>query len=401
MDQFYPPNRYDIPIKTRSNLLPWTGQFSPQLVEALLQEFGTNAEIVFDPFMGSGTTLVEASSRGHTAWGSDLTFAAVLLARTYEFINVETSLREDVMYRVEANILRLVNTSEDTWWSDKTDPMMKHQSDIESMMSLCRSAEDELEHRLLTTLIILSSEQYKGQKPKEVYATWQKLVKIIRNLPYTDKPIDIKQADARRLPFPNDRVELIITSPPYINVQNYHQQFRPIVEGLGEVVLPLAASEIGSNRQNRSNRFQTIVQYSLDMSLAIREMLRVSKRGSNIINVVGAHTTVLGVPISNGDLVADIAKHVGLNVTFHSERGFINRYGKKIREVILQFKATDALPDESVFLWEGRRAAKKHLENIPNGLSPENKLLLQTTLTRIDDIMPSPYVDNLITSTVH
>jgi hypothetical protein len=68
--------------------------------------------------------------------------------------------------------------------------------------------------------------------------------------------------------------ELIVTSPPYINVFNYHQNHRAILELLGfDLAATSAASELGSNRKNRGNRFRTVIQYALDMEAALESLL--------------------------------------------------------------------------------------------------------------------------------
>ncbi len=41
----------------RSNPFPWNGQFSPQLVETLLQTYAPSGGFMLDPFLGSGTVL--------------------------------------------------------------------------------------------------------------------------------------------------------------------------------------------------------------------------------------------------------------------------------------------------------------------------------------------------------
>ena len=48
---------------------------------------------------------------------------------------------------------------------------------------------------------------------------------------------------------------------------NYHQKYRRSVEALDCNILAIARSEIGSNRQNRGNRFLTVIQYCLDPGL--------------------------------------------------------------------------------------------------------------------------------------
>ena len=82
-----PQGALDVAQRVRTNPLPWTGQFSPQLVEKLLAAYAPRHGAVLDPFAGSGTSLVEAArldlpacgatstprrwpSRGSTGWST-------------------------------------------------------------------------------------------------------------------------------------------------------------------------------------------------------------------------------------------------------------------------------------------------------------------------------------------
>ncbi len=53
----------------------------PQVAARILDEFGQNASLVFDPFCGTGTSLVEASLRGLRAIGTDINPLARLIAK--------------------------------------------------------------------------------------------------------------------------------------------------------------------------------------------------------------------------------------------------------------------------------------------------------------------------------
>ena len=55
-----PQGALDVAQRVRTNPLPWTGQFSPQLVEKLPAACAPRHGVVLDPFAGSGTSLVEA-----------------------------------------------------------------------------------------------------------------------------------------------------------------------------------------------------------------------------------------------------------------------------------------------------------------------------------------------------
>ncbi|WP_050774625.1 SAM-dependent methyltransferase [Dyadobacter fermentans] len=52
----------------------------PQIASALLDEYGKNALSLFDPYCGTGTTLVEAATRGIKSYGFDLNPLARLIA---------------------------------------------------------------------------------------------------------------------------------------------------------------------------------------------------------------------------------------------------------------------------------------------------------------------------------
>jgi site-specific DNA-methyltransferase (cytosine-N4-specific) len=54
----------------------------PQIASELISEFGKKAKVLFDPFCGTGTTLVEANLNGINAIGTDLNPLARLIAKT-------------------------------------------------------------------------------------------------------------------------------------------------------------------------------------------------------------------------------------------------------------------------------------------------------------------------------
>ena len=61
-------------------LHPYLGKFVPQLAEAFLRRYARSGQLVWDPFAGSGTTLVEANALGLRAAGCDLSAFNCLLA---------------------------------------------------------------------------------------------------------------------------------------------------------------------------------------------------------------------------------------------------------------------------------------------------------------------------------
>src|SRR6266542_3660509 len=62
-------------------LHPYLGKYVPQLVEIFLKRYFQAGARVYDPFVGSGTTLVEANVFGAASLGCDISAFNCLLAR--------------------------------------------------------------------------------------------------------------------------------------------------------------------------------------------------------------------------------------------------------------------------------------------------------------------------------
>ena len=156
-------------------------------------------------------------------------------------------------------------------------------------------------------------------------------------------------------------------------------------------VLPLARSEIGSNRQNRGNRFLTVVQYSLDMALALREMARIARPQARLILVLGRESSVRGTRFFNGELVAEIAdRGLGFRLENRQERKFRNRFGTRIYEDILHLRAPAEIPDTEWALAKARPIAARILSASRTQVPSAERPGLEEALERLGGIAPSP-----------
>lgn len=74
-----------LPQKARTKhvhgLHPYLGKYIPQLVEIFLRKYFVAGQTVLDPFVGSGTTLVQANELGMNAVGYDISAFNVLLCQ--------------------------------------------------------------------------------------------------------------------------------------------------------------------------------------------------------------------------------------------------------------------------------------------------------------------------------
>lgn len=60
----------------------YPARFSPTFARCVIENFTNPGDVVLDPFMGGGTSLVEARALGRVGVGSDLSSLAVFLAKT-------------------------------------------------------------------------------------------------------------------------------------------------------------------------------------------------------------------------------------------------------------------------------------------------------------------------------
>jgi hypothetical protein len=68
------------------NFYRYPARFSPTFARQVILSFSEPGDLVFDPFMGGGTTLVEARALGRNAIGTDISSLAVFLAQTKTLI---------------------------------------------------------------------------------------------------------------------------------------------------------------------------------------------------------------------------------------------------------------------------------------------------------------------------
>lgn len=389
-----PQDRLDISKRVRTNPLPWTGQFSPHLVELLLEAYAPRGGIVMDPFVGSGTTLGEAARAGLRSCGSDVNPAAVALARVYQFVTLTGVRRAAVLRELDQRLNSKIKQPCGPLFSEDS-PVSSDRDRLEaSLVALWRDSRSRWTQILAAALVILCDFHQKHLDPTKVYRAWKRLCRVVRSLPESDHPVSVQHADARDLPFESESVDLVLTSPPYINVFNYHQKFRRSVEALDWNVLAFARSEIGSNRQNRGNRFLTVAQYAMDMVLAIRETARVTKTSGHLIFIMGRESTVRGTSFFNGEIVAELAvRGVGLELERRQERRFQNRYGVCIYEDILHFKMTEKPLSVNSCLVESRSIAKRALEEAWSRTPIKERSGLQDAIERLPDTSPSPMQD--------
>jgi hypothetical protein len=368
-------SRLDVKNKSRSNIFNWRGQFTPQFIEYLLDQFAFPDSVVVDPFCGSGTVLLESASKELHSAGFEINPAAYAMARFIALAGLRAEERANLWLKVSKTIARVSSCGSNVPLFEPSGDYRHRCRHLLELATELFSAFRDKRSLLLALVIMMRTEDSKCSKLNDAVAkACSSVENDLLNLPFAEAEIEVYLCDARHSYKKYDAtVDLMVTSPPYINVFNYHQNYRALLEVLGFNVLKVAESEIGSNRKNRANRFRTVVQYALDMEQCLVSVSKTLKKSGTLILVVGHESNVRGIAFSNSALLKEIALALRCFVLDgERHRVFVNRFGNRIREDILVIRNLGLVPCEG----SARQIAEKHLR----------ESLLKATGAPMDDI---------------
>jgi hypothetical protein len=246
---------------------------------------------------------------------------------------------------------------------------------------------------LLEALVVLVNQD--AAQDEAYLNKWSSIRQIVGNLPFSDTPVCPTLTDARSLRLPNGSIDFVLSSPPYINVFNYHHNSRTGIEALGWKPLVVARSEIGSNRKFRQNRFLTVVQYCIDMSLALVELRRVCTGTARILLILGRESNVHKTAFYNGEILKRAATDiVGLRLDQRQERLFLNRFGQSIYEDLLHLSPEDGgCPTGSDILGQARDFGKTILLEALERTPRDRRHFLEEAVARTPQVEASPILE--------
>ncbi len=278
----------DLPERVRTKhvhrLHPYLGKFIPQIVEIFIRKF--EPRLVVDPFCGSGTTLVEGLALGVDSFGCDISEFNCLLSKVktadYDLDLLEKEIRDILQrYRMatkqdlfgEPLELKSDNKYLNEWFAPKAlNELLIYKSFIKNYkyrdvmkVILSRAARSAR----LTTHFDLDFPKKPTTEPYYCYKHGRTCnptddadkfisrytldtLKRIKEFAGIRKRarVDIVYGDAREVEFP--KADLVITSPPYVGLIDYHEQHRYAYELLG--LRDKEEAEIGAAKKGKSQR---------------------------------------------------------------------------------------------------------------------------------------------------
>jgi DNA modification methylase len=364
---------------------------------------------VFDPMMGSGTVLAAARARGHYASGTDLDPLAVLISSVWTTAVNRTAIRRTaraVLLRAheEFNVTTVGDSYPDgadketrafiRYWFD---PYARRQLySLAKAIARCRNTRSRNVLWCAFSRLIITKQagaslaldlahsrphKYFDKAPIKPFSNFLKSVdRVLQNcISETDKnrgPVAYARlGDARNLRLEDGSIDLVLTSPPYLNAIDYLRcskfslvwmgcrteelrrlRSKAVGTELGEYETPLASpsrhliAQLGLKSRLTRRKQAVLSRFITDMQGAIAEAARVLVPGGRAIYVIGENT-VEGTYIQNAKIIIALAEIAGLKLRSQIRRALPpnRRYlpppnrGRQAldvrmrREVVLQF----------------------------------------------------------------
>jgi hypothetical protein len=355
----------------REPVHPFPARMAPGIALQVMSEPEESVRVL-DPMMGSGTVLAMARHHGHRGIGFDIDPLAVLISRAWTTAFDPEEIREhagDVLERARKDFQKVSqgeayppNADDETchfvsYWFDGY-----ARRQLTSLSAAISRLKCEVTRNVLWcafSRLIISKQsgaslamdlshsrphrtfEYAPEKPfnKFLSAVERVLANgIDRRTPGRGPAPSIRLGDARSLPLHNQSVDLVLTSPPYLNAIDYIRCSKFSLVWMGYSVSELrqlrtdsvgteAASESPLDdpdirrivealklRPRLDARHQRILgRYIEDMRTATGEVGRVLSRAGRAIYVVGENT-LRGTYIRTSRIISKLAELAGLTL---------------------------------------------------------------------------------------
>ena len=390
------------------NYYTYPAKFIPQLAARLINTYSNEYDTIVDPFMGSGTTIVESLINNRYAFGVDINEIAYLISKVkttpidIKLLEKEYNILSNKLFE-NKNLNDLIEKSKniipdneriDYWFKPK------QKQDLSVIFYLI-SKIDNIDIRdfylvafaqILKTASIWLQKSIKptrdfNKKDKDVYSLFltqsKKMIKRhnLYNLMLDRKIFEnineyrnIICGDSRSLPFEDKEADFIVTSPPYVTSYEYadlHQlpslwfgylnnlnDFRKKFIGSGckreseniddnDLKSDIAVDIIKRFKEG-SKKYIEIKNYYLDMLESFIEMKRILKYKGKAAIVIG-NTQFQNIDILNAEVFCEQMNNIGFKTYSIIHREIPSKMLPSTRDSITGRFANVSLGDKLVY----------------------------------------------------
>jgi DNA modification methylase len=353
------------------NYYSYPAKFIPQIASRLIKENSKVGDIVIDPFMGSGTTIVEALINNRIGIGCDINYIAYLVSKT-KTTPINSSVLENELLKINFDLESRLNGQFDFYLSKSKEFMSDHvridywfKENQKNRLAIIYARIQEVKNipvknlflvafaQILKTCSVWLQSSVKPQRdpikvdydPLVMFVTRVKIMakgnkELIEKLDQktikeVSKYRSIYKCDARKIPCQSNLASLIVTSPPYVTSYEYadlHQLptiwfkkmsdinlFRQKFIG-SEFKLENTAIDLHSNTAEliinnliSRRKAKEIRKYYSEMFDCFKEMKRVLRKDGMVCLVIG-DTNYKNTEIANHSVFIEQIKSIGFKI---------------------------------------------------------------------------------------
>ena len=258
-------------------IYPYRGKFHPQMIRALLNIVGAKqGSVVLDPYIGSGTTALEASLLGMRCIGVDISPLCVLLTRVkVQSVDALDEVRDKVRTLLKSDSLDPKNAST----ADHPNPIVGDFVQVARMTTLSDVARRGRDGR-----VSFQKNLRAMLESVEAHAD------ALRRFQITPGQVSVALGDARNLAeagISDATIDAVVTSPPYSIALDYVQNDAHALEALGVSLPDLRNCMTGVRGRGPKEK---LALYNQDMQWMFGQVARVLKPGAQAAFVIGDAT---------------------------------------------------------------------------------------------------------------
>ncbi len=355
----------------RDSVHPFPARMAPGIAIQILEDAKGTLRVL-DPMMGSGTVLALARSKGHRAFGVDIDPLAVLIARVWT-----TAIDKQITRKTAAEVLNRARTRFAKLPAGKAYPRPA----ADETRQFIRYWFDDYARRQLSALATEIGHVQESASRDVLWCAFSRLIiakqagaslamDLAHSRPHktfergptkpfraflgsVERVIDnclasheaargpaprLHNADARDLPLRDASIDLVLTSPPYLNAIDYMRCSKFSLVWMGYDIAELRSlrarsvgTEVGSQEALTEKETRAVIaglrlrpklapaentvlaRYVHDMRRAVSEAARVLKPGGNAVYVIGENT-IRGTYVRNSAVVSAVAELAGLQL---------------------------------------------------------------------------------------
>lgn len=354
------------------NIHRYSGKFIPQIAKSVIELFTEEGDTVFDPYLGSGTTALEAILSKRKSIGVDINPLAILISK------VKTSIiQREKLETFRQELIASVNSvcgGQISLFSCKYSPLIDKPEDSKRyydewnkkwyqehvlrqliMIYSVIESVDDLELKQVAQIafsdILRKSSNASSRYPNVMYDKNHKekplplksftdsFCDLIDKLISTSNEIkkynisnEVELCNNTHLPYADNCMDAIITHSPYVAAVPYAEYGCLSLEWLGYNSKELDAEITGGKR----HRKDVAVRFERDYNLMMEEAYRVLKGDKYAFFMVG-NPTANGKVVDLHEMTVRLAKENGFEYIYTATRKGSNRRGNNMGIEYLEF----------------------------------------------------------------